>query len=201
MTKEILLCIVIGYLLGNFQTSYILGRLIAKKDVREYGSQNAGTTNALRVFGARIAIATLILDLLKGVLAVYIGYKLAGDIGGMAAGLFVVIGHNWPVFLKFKGGKGVATSIGVALMITPISTLAAIVIGLLIIAKTKYVSLGALTSTGLWFVFNTVFYYKERGIYLVIMSFILFAMMLFRHRGNIKRLMAGEENKFTKKVS
>lgn len=201
MTKEILLCIVIGYLLGNFQTSYILGRLIAKKDVREYGSQNAGTTNALRVFGARIAIATLILDLLKGVLAVYIGYKLAGDIGGMAAGLSVVIGHNWPVFLKFKGGKGVATSIGVALMITPISTLAAIVIGLLIIAKTKYVSLGALTSTGLWFVFNTVFYYKERGIYLVIMSFILFAMMLFRHRGNIKRLMAGEENKFTKKVS
>lgn len=141
MTKEILLCIVIGYLLGNFQTSYILGRLIAKKDVREYGSQNAGTTNALRVFGARIAIATLILDLLKGVLAVYIGYKLAGDIGGMAAGLSVVIGHNWPVFLKFKGGKGVATSIGVALMITPISTLAAIVIGLLIIAKTKYVSL------------------------------------------------------------
>ena len=140
------------------------------------------------------------MDLLKGTIAVLIGYKLAGDIGGMAAGLFVVIGHNWPVFLKFKGGKGVATSIGVALMITPVSTLAAIIIGLLIIARTKYVSLGALTSTGLWFIFNTVFYYKERGINLVIMSFLIFAMMLYRHRENIRRLLAGEENKFTKKM-
>ena len=200
MLKEIILCIVVAYLIGNFQTSYILGKLIAKKDIREYGSSNAGSTNALRVFGKKIAIATLIIDLLKGVLAVYIGTKISGDIGGMVSGVFVVIGHNWPIFLGFKGGKGVATSMGVALMIAPLTTVIVIILGLVVVIKTKYVSLAALSATGLWVILNLIFYYPERGIELIVMSIVLFTMMMYKHKENIKRLISGEENKITKKI-
>ncbi len=200
MTGKIILIIIISYLIGNIQTSYILGKLIAKKDIRDYGSSNAGTTNALRVFGKKIAAATLIIDLLKGVLAVYIGGKILAETGEVIAGLFVIIGHIWPVFMGFKGGKGVATSIGVGLSLTPVTALISIVIGVAILIKTKYVSLGALTAIALWPIMNLIAYLKDGRILLIAVSFVLAAIVIFKHRANIERLMNGTENKVTKKV-
>ncbi|TAH63236.1 MAG: glycerol-3-phosphate acyltransferase, partial [Gottschalkiaceae bacterium] len=120
---------IISYLLGNFATSYILGKIFKKTDIRMHGSGNAGATNALRVFGIKLAAATFLFDALKGVLAVIIGRMILGDIGGYIGGVFVVVGHNWPIVLRFKGGKGVASTIGVALTINYKIALICIVIG------------------------------------------------------------------------
>lgn len=192
MIGTLALVILIGYLLGNIQTSYILGKIVARKDIRDYGSHNAGTTNALRVFGKKIAVATLLVDLLKGVAAVIIGQKLMGIDGGMFGGISAVAGHNWPVFLGFKGGKGVATTIGVALALTPLSALICIVIALLIMYKSKYVSLAAITCVTIWPIANFIIYRDGK---LVVMAAILALMMIFKHKANIKRLLNGTENK------
>ncbi|HSH36477.1 glycerol-3-phosphate acyltransferase, partial [Schnuerera sp.] len=112
---KVLLVICFAYLLGSFSSAYVLGKILMKTDIRAHGSGNAGTTNALRVFGKKVGALTFILDILKGVLAVYIGSMIMNYNGKLIAGIFVVIGHNWPIFFKFKGGRGIATSFGVLL--------------------------------------------------------------------------------------
>jgi glycerol-3-phosphate acyltransferase PlsY len=114
--KYILLTI-ISYFIGNISFAYILGKIFAKKDVREYGSGNAGATNAFRTFGKKVGALVFLGDVLKGVAAVLLGRYLGGQTGAYIAGAFVIIGHNWPVLLSFKGGKGVATTIGVMLFV------------------------------------------------------------------------------------
>lgn len=103
---KFIICIAIAYLLGNISGGMIFGKLLFNKDIRDYGSKNAGTTNALRVFGIKAGVLTFIIDVLKSILACFIGMKLLGLNGVLLAGIFVVLGHNWPVFLNFKGGKG-----------------------------------------------------------------------------------------------
>ncbi|KNF08715.1 glycerol-3-phosphate acyltransferase PlsY [Gottschalkia purinilytica] len=198
--KEIIIIILISYLLGNFQTSYILGRVFKKTDIRKFGSGNAGTTNALRVFGKKIAIATLLIDALKGVAAVMIGREISGDIGAITAGVSVVIGHNWPVFLKFKGGKGIATTIGVGLTITFLSGIISIILGILIVIKTKYVSLGSLLAVIIWPVI-TIIVYKPFNLSLLILTTLLAIMALYKHRSNIRRLLSGQESKLGNKLN
>lgn len=198
--KSELLIAFIAYLLGNIQTSYLIGRYFKKTDIREHGSGNAGTTNALRVFGKKIAVITLLVDALKGVLAVYIGIKLGGLDGGLVAGIAVIVGHNWPFYLKFRGGKGVATSIGVGLAVSPLSALISIAMGIAIIAKSKYVSLGSIIAISIW-PFVTVLIAGEFETKIFVFGIIMATMSIYKHRENIKRLLNKTENKLGQKKS
>lgn len=196
--KNELLILLVAYLLGNIQTSYLIGKYFKKTDIREHGSGNAGTTNALRVFGKKIAIVTLLIDALKGVIAVYIGTKLGGFEGSLVAGIAVIVGHNWPFYLKFRGGKGVATSIGVGLTVSPIAAILSLAIGIIIIAKSKYVSLGSITAIVLWPLLN-ILVKGEFEIRLFAFGVIMAAMSIYKHRENIKRLFNKTENKLGQK--
>ena len=197
--KNAFLIIFISYFIGNFSSSYILGKIFSKKDIRNFGSGNAGATNALRVFGVKIGLLAFLLDLLKGIIATVIGNHLMGYNGALIAGIFVVVGHNWPILLNFRGGKGIATSLGVMLYLNLPTAIVCIVIGVLVIAKTKYVSLGSVVATFLvpfiGCIINRPFNFK-----FFLTTLILGLMAIFRHRSNIKRLMNGEESKLGEKI-
>ena len=126
---KILIIIITSYFIGNFSSAFILGKVFKNKDIRDHGSGNAGATNALRVFGLKLGLGAFVLDILKGIIAVNIGNYYLGYNGALIAGIFVVIGHDWPLFLKFKGGKGIATSLGVMLYLHLPTALICIVIG------------------------------------------------------------------------
>lgn len=199
---KVLLVILIAYLIGSIQTSYLIGKIVKKTDIRKHGSGNAGSTNALRVFGKKIAFTTLAIDILKGVIATVIGNEILGIEGKALGAIFVVIGHNFPFYLKFKGGKGVATTIGSGLMIAPISGIISIVLGVSIIAKTKYVSLGALIGVVIWPILTIVLNINNKNLLIIsLTSIFLTLMIIFKHRSNIKRLLDKNENKisFSKK--
>lgn len=183
---------IIAYFIGNFATSYIVSMRSAKIDIRQHGSGNAGATNVLRVLGVKAAAMTFIGDALKGVVAVLIGRYLAGNYGAVFAAFFVIIGHNWPVLLKFKGGKGVATTIGSMLAINPLVVLIVLVIGIIILVTTKYVSLASITGMAI-FPFMMVAF-KQPQEY-VAFSFIVAIMAIYRHKANIVRLLKGTESK------
>ncbi|MGO1369990.1 glycerol-3-phosphate 1-O-acyltransferase PlsY [Senegalia sp. (in: firmicutes)] len=195
---NILLVILISYAIGNFSTSFILGKLIKKTDIRTKGSGNAGATNALRVFGKKIAIITFLFDALKGIIAVIIGQMLLGYSGSLIAGVFAVIGHDFPIVLKFKGGKGIATTIGAATFINPVPALIAIIIGILIIIKTKYVSLGSVLAISL-VPFIALLIVRPFDLKYILFLVVLAAIAVFRHKSNIKRLLNGEESKIGQK--
>lgn len=195
---DITLTILVSYLIGSFSPAYFLGRFLKKTDIREYGSGNAGTTNAIRVFGKKIGILTFIIDILKGVLAILIGQYIMGEEGRYLAALFVVIGHNWPVFLKFKGGKGIATSLGVLIVLNYKLGLICLLIGVIVIAFSKYVSLGSISAS----ISAPIVSFLLLGTiydYLFYTTLILACLSIFRHRSNINRLIKGEENKLTSK--
>ncbi len=197
--SDIIAVILIGYGIGNFATSYILGKVFKKVDIRKHGSGNAGATNALRVFGVKLAAATFVIDALKGVLAVIIGSSILGSVGGLIGGISAVIGHNWPVVLKFKGGKGIASTIGVVTSINYQIALICIVVGLLIVIKTKYVSLGSITAISLLPILSVIMV-RPFDLHFLIFSLVLAAMAIFRHRTNIKRLIEGNESKLGQKA-
>lgn len=187
---------VIAYFLGNFATSYIVSMRSAKIDIRQHGSGNAGATNVLRVLGAKAAAVTFIGDALKGVLAVLLGRYLGGSYGAILAGLFVVIGHNWPILLRFKGGKGIATTIGTMLAMNPLVVLIVFAIGVVILAATRYVSLASIV--GMIILPITMILLKQPPEY-IIFSVILALLAVYRHRTNIGRLMKGTESKLGQK--
>lgn len=196
---RILLIILIGYLLGNFSTSFILGKIVEKRDIRKFGSGNAGATNALRVFGAKIAALTFLFDGFKGVLAVLIGNYLLGSDGALIAGISVIVGHNWPIILKFKGGKGIATSIGVVLTVNYLPALICIIIGLIIVIKTKYVSLGSVIAMMLLPVVGTLISRTFDRNFLIF-TIIVSLLAIYRHKSNIKRLLEGNESKLGQRI-
>ena len=188
-----LACAAAGYVIGNFETAVLLSKFFFHDDVRKHGSGNAGTTNMLRVFGMKPGIFTFIGDLLKGMLAVIIGRLLAGELGGYVCGLFAVIGHDFPVLFGFKGGKGVATSLGIAWLVATPEAAAATAIGFAIIYFSQMVSLGSLLGfTG--FVIATVAF-NLADIPLCILCAVLLALMIIRHIENIKRIIKGNESK------
>lgn len=191
---KFILIAIISYLIGNISFAYILGKLFEKKDVREYGSGNAGATNALRTFGKKIGAMTLIGDALKGVAAVLIGRQLGGQDGAYLAGALVIIGHNWPALLKFRGGKGVAATIGVMIVINPFLTSLCVVLGIIIIIFTKTVSLGSIIGISLAPIVAVVFV-RPFDLQLFIFCLFIAGMSVFRHKSNIKRLLEGKENK------
>lgn len=192
--KYILLTI-ISYFIGNISFAYILGKIFAKKDVREYGSGNAGATNAFRTFGKKVGALVFLGDVLKGVAAVLLGRYLGGQTGAYISGAFVIIGHNWPVLLSFKGGKGVATTIGVMLFVNAKLTLICVIIGVVIIVITRTVSLGSISGMGLA-PFVALIFIRPLTIDFFLFTVFLAGMSIYRHKDNIKRLVKGNENKF-----
>ena len=185
---------ILSYLLGNISFAYILGKLFTKKDVRDYGSGNAGTTNAIRTFGKKIGAMVFVGDVLKGVAAVLIGRNFGEATGSFLAGAFVIIGHNWPALLNFKGGKGVATTIGVMVIINPYVTLVCFIFGFLVIVFTRTVSLGSIIGMALAPV-SAIIAVKPFDIKLFIFCLFIASMSIYRHKENIKRLIEGKENK------
>ena len=198
---------VIAYLIGSVNFSVILSKKMAGFDVREKGSGNAGTTNMLRSVGKKAAALTLICDVLKGVvailIAIFIGWAFRIENQSLLvqiAGIAVVLGHTFPIFFGFKGGKGVATSLGILIMSNWQIGLICLVFGVLLIALTRMVSLGSCSAAVLFPVltlFITDHYIVTQGSGYLIYSIILAVIVLFNHRSNIKRIMAGKENKIS----
>lgn len=198
MMLKYFLVAIVAYLFGNFTTSFFVSKRVANIDIRKHGSGNAGATNVLRVLGVKPAIFTFIGDGLKGIFAVLLGGYIAGTYGTVVAGAFVVIGHNWPVVLKFKGGKGIAATVGVMLMIKPLLVLIVVAVGIIVIAFTKYVSLGSVIGVTL---FALLMIILRQPVPYVELSVILAVLALYQHRLNIVRLIKGTEAKLGKKAN
>lgn len=201
---ERVLCVLIGYGFGCLQFAYILGKLLKGVDIREYGSGNAGTTNAIRVLGTKIGITTLVLDIVKAVGALIViallwGYDQKQLL--LWGGIGVVLGHNYPFYMQFKGGKGVAATIGIFLAADIRLLVLAGVPALIILATTKYMSLASLSYMLLLVVVSAVFYIGTPiGLEVMILVIILSVSGFWRHKSNIKRLIRGEEVKMGQKV-
>lgn len=186
-----------GYLIGNIETAVILSKFKYHDDVRQHGSGNVGTTNMLRVFGMKPGIFTFIGDFLKGIAAVLLGRLIAGDIGGYLCGLFAVLGHDFPIFFGFKGGKGVATTLAIAWMLSPLYAAIATVICFAIIFFSQMVSLGSLIGVTLYM--GALALSNLHSGSLVCLCILLWALVIGRHIDNIKRIIAGTESKLFKR--
>ena len=199
---------IIAYALGSINFSVIISKKMAGFDVREKGSGNAGSTNMLRSVGKKAAIITLLCDILKGVVAILIALIVGNIVKNVdravlvqIAGILVVVGHTFPIFYEFKGGKGVATSLGVIMMINWKIGLICLVFALVIMAFSRMVSMGSVGAAILFPVLtlfiNTNFIVEASGMKYFIFSVILAAIVIFNHRANIKRIANGTENKLS----
>lgn len=196
-----LIIIITAYLLGNISTSYIVAKRLAGVDIRTQGSGNAGSTNVLRTLGKKAGALTFIGDVLKGLIAVLIarfiayGVNLDDTTCAYIAVVAVVLGHNYPVFLGFKGGKGVATSLGSMLGMNPLVALLCLGFFIIIVAITKYVSLGSILGIGLSPIIMMI-NHNNKG---VLVTLFLTISVAITHKENIKRLLNGTERKLGQK--
>lgn len=201
----VILIAAVAYLIGSVNFSILLSRLIEGKDIRESGSGNAGATNMLRTYGKKMGVLTLLLDVLKGVIVIllsHIAVKTFCDnslyeIMGYISGVCVILGHNFPLYFGFKGGKGVATSLGVVLMLDWKVGLAVAVLAILIMAITRYVSLGSIMG-GVIYIIAEVAIIVAGGDFnavKLVCVVVIGGLLIARHHANIKRLLNGTENK------
>lgn len=203
MAVQIILCLCLGYLFGCFSTAYFIGK-IYKVDIRNYGSGSAGTTNALRTLGAKAGIITLLGDMLKAVLAILLVRFLIFNqyeniqLLCLYTGLGVVLGHNYPVWLKFKGGKGIAATGGAMMTFDPWIIPFAFPVFLISVAITRYVSVGSLL-VALMFPGMVLIRYPGE-LHMLIISLLYTILAFIKHRSNIKRLLNGTENKLGQRV-
>ena len=194
-TLAYLLIAVLAYLLGSISFGMIVAKLAGGPNLREVGSKNTGATNVLRVMGVKIGLIVFVLDILKALVACIIGRVWMGLEGAMLAGLAVVIGHNWPCFFQFKGGKGVASTLAVMLMTFPIPACICYVVAIGLIAWTRYVSLGSITLAAL---FAVLVIATNWASWLVIgWVLVISGLLIWRHHANIGRLLKGSENKLS----
>lgn len=190
----------LAYLIGSFPTSFLIAKTMRGVDIRQVGSGNAGATNVLRSVGKLPALITLIVDVLKGIFVVTIVANffypyiedLDYDFYRSFLGLAAVCGHIWPVWLKFKGGKGVATTLGVAIGLAPLVLLPSFFIWIVIFFTTNYVSLASILALIAFPIIAIAF---SQPIYLVLISAVICSISIFKHRDNITRLLKGHENK------
>jgi glycerol-3-phosphate acyltransferase PlsY len=197
MNKEALVIVALAYLVGSIPFGLILSKLFAKRDIRSAGSGNIGATNVMRVLGKKLGVLTLMFDILKGAIFVILAEVVThSEIWASLAGLAAFLGHLYPIYLKFRGGKGVATSVGIFLFLAPYALLVDIVIFLLVVYQTRYVSLGSIIAAALLPVILLVFSYSY--VY-VILAVIMGGFIILRHRDNIQRLKQGRETKFGEK--
>lgn len=200
---KFILILLSAYLIGSLPFGYLAGKLIKRIDLRQEGSKNVGATNVFRVMGTLPAIVVLLLDISKGFLSIHLVslFQLGGSLGispqifnlvRILAGLAAIAGHNWTIFLKFRGGKGVATGCGVSLGLAPLPALVSLAIFVVVTGLTRYVSLGSMFAV-LAFPLNCLLF-KEPLILVFFGSFVALVVMA-RHQANIKRLIAGTENR------
>ena len=191
-----LLAIVIAYLIGGIPFGYLLVRLTTGKDVRSAGSGNIGATNVLRTTGRAAGVATLILDIAKGYFAVFLAAKMTDDdpLWMSLAALAVMAGHAFPVFLKFQGGKAVASFIGAFLYLTPLPLAAALVLFVLTVAATKAISAGSILMAGMFPLGVWLILHPPAPVLLA--SLIAGAFIVYRHKSNMERLRTDSENTF-----
>jgi len=191
-----------GYLLGSLNTSVIVGKLYGK-DISSLGSKSAGLTNTLRVLSKPAAALVLVGDILKGIVACLIGLRLgvyvysgqARDcISLLAAGAGAVIGHNWPLYFGFKGGKGMLTAAAVMLMFSWVMTLISFGVFVIVVALTRYVSLGTICAAAFFVAISFVPVFRNT-LYFDLFASLLALMIIFKHRENIQRLLSGTENR------
>lgn len=203
MIPGILLCLLFGYIFGCFSTGYFVGKM-NKVDIRNYGSGNVGTTNALRTMGAKAGAITLLGDALKAVIPIlfvryifFSNYSYA-ELLSLYTGLGVVVGHNYPIWLKFKGGKGIAATGGAMAAFDPLIIPVGLPLFVLIVAITRYVSVGSLFVAILFPIWITI---RHPGdLHMLIVTLVFMALAFFKHRSNIKRLFNGTENKIGQRV-
>ncbi len=189
-----LLCMILPYLIGSINPAIIISKLVFRDDIRKHGSGNAGSTNMLRTFGKGAAIATFVLDIGKAALAFWLGMLIWRQNGAALAGFFVVFGHMFPVFYHFKGGKGVACLAMIALCQSPITFLILFLIFLIIAIGTKYISLASIMSAIFYPIILRAFIHGFDKVY-IWMAVFGACFVVFMHRENIKRLLAGTESK------
>ncbi|MBR1749798.1 MAG: glycerol-3-phosphate 1-O-acyltransferase PlsY [Ruminococcus sp.] len=209
---SIVLTIVFSYLVGSLNSAIIVCRLWKKQDIREYGSKNAGLTNVLRVYGKGPALATLLCDLAKGIIAVVVCRVFVHQVMdvvlfddphfiGYVAGLFVMLGHCFPVFYGFHGGKGVLLAATTLLAIDPLTCVLSVSVFALIVALTKYVSVGSICAAVAYPTFTFILqnFVYDKGYAVLpntLVAFLICVLIIYLHKPNIQRLMAGTENKF-----
>ena len=194
------LVVICAYLLGSINFAIIVSGKRFKEDIRSHGSKNAGMTNMLRTYGKRAAGLTLAGDALKAIVACLIGYALIGQLGAYIAGLFCMLGHVFPVFYGFRGGKGVVTAFATVLMCDPLIFLILIVLFVLIVFFTKYLSLGSIMCMLLYpLLLDRITRLMTGGITspYVIFAVLIGVIVTIKHWENIKRLVTGKENKFS----
>jgi len=191
---NIILTIVIGYLLGSISTGVVISKMFANTDIRSQGSGNAGTTNMLRILGRKLALLTFVGDMLKGIIAVFIGKALVGgDLGGVLGVVGAVLGHYYPLYFGFKGGKGIATSFGSLLFVFPIQALLAFSVFLILVAVTHYVSVGSIAAA--FTLPMLVILTHPENVPVCIITACIGVSVIWRHRANIKRLLSHTESK------
>jgi len=192
---KLLLVALLAYLLGSLNFGVIVSKALLGFDLRTRGSGNAGATNAYRVMGPKKAILVMIGDILKGVIAIVVGNRLCGDDGRLVAMVFTVVGHIYPLYFGFKGGKGILTA---GAMIAVFDWRIFLVIFgafLVVVFITRYISAGSITAAALFPVMMLILYWGRFHFFAV--GFLLAATVIYMHRSNIKRLLSGTESKFT----
>jgi len=204
---RLVLALALCYLVGSIPTAVWVGKITRGIDVRQHGSGNAGATNALRVLGWKPGLLVMLLDMGKGFLAVLLFANIAiphgtllPDVVRVLAGSFAILGHVFPFTIGFRGGKGVGTAAGVMFALAPMVTVGAIILWIVIVSLTRFVSLGSMTaaiSVPLFLLLGKLTLGREPGQALMIFGLILALAVLVSHHANIKRLMAGKENKLT----
>ncbi len=195
---------IFGYLLGGLNFAVLISKKSYHEDIRDFGSKNAGTTNMMRTYGKKAAIATLAGDIGKGVIACLVGALLMGQAGGYFAGIACVIGHMYPIWFRFRGGKGIATTAAVILCMSPGTAGVLIGLFLLIVLWTKYISLGSVMGMLLYpFILyrfslmgptiRSYMVFPQRALFAIL----IMLLVIWKHRSNIIRLWNGKENKFS----
>lgn len=199
---------ILAYLIGSISTAVWVGKIFFRKDIREFGSKNAGATNTFRVLGAKAGIPVLIIDIMKGILAVNLCtfFQCVGVHPNhqywfpFLLGFFAALGHVFPLYTGFRGGKGVAVLLGIVLGINPVPALISLGVFIVVFLITRIVSISSLLA-GLVFPLTIYFLYRTTNIYILVFAIIVTLVLFFTHRKNIKRLIKGEEPKlFLKKT-
>lgn len=197
---------IVSYLIGSINLSIVLCKIMGKGDIRDYGSGNAGTTNTLRVLGKGAAVGVLLFDILKAVIAIGLA-KLVFQgtfpyLCQYIAAFFAILGHNYPIYYGFRGGKGIATSLGAIIMIDWQIGLACLIFALVLMALTRFVSLGSIMAAILFPILVIIYGVtklpetNERWYY-IIFAILISLLAIWKHRTNIKRLLTGTENKLS----
>ena len=195
----LLFCAVFAYLLGSLNFAVILSKIFFKDDIRKYGSGNAGATNMVRTYGKKWGVITFICDGLKAAVSVLLSMLLMGEGGAYIAALFAILGHIFPVYYKFRGGKGVVVAAISILCLNPLVFAILVLIFLAIVSASKYISLGSIICACFYPMLLNAFS-SDKGFIATIISVLLAVIVIFMHRENIKRLMSRTENKIGQKA-